>query len=221
MVPTPPTYNSETSVGLYVPRYRHEGFYFAVRSGIGFFSVRGSGPLGDASIKGLGNAADLAIGGTVAPGLVLGGVFREWSTAGTFDGGPPITATRTHFVNGVSTTDPPLTLSGNARATSIEAGAFLDWFPNPERGWHVGASVGIGGVGVTDDSSAMSVGGGVMGSIFGGYQWWIGPSWSLGIQGVLSGGSAAKLDGSDDSQEDTGYKLAPLGIAVQASLLYY
>jgi hypothetical protein len=217
MVPTPPIY-SGTGARPDVSPYRHGGFYLGVHSGVGFFSLKGSGPLGDASLGGLASVADLRIGGTIAPGLVLGGVFREWTTTGTFDGGPPITATRTHFVNGVSKTD-PITLSGNARALAFEVGAFIDWFPNPEKGWHVGASVGLGGVSVSDDSATNSVGGDVTGSIFGGYQWWIGPSWSLGLQGVLSGGTATKLDDSD--QADTGYKLRPAGIGIQAELLYY
>jgi hypothetical protein len=203
---------------VYESRYRHEGFYLGVDTGFGYFNAKGSGPLGDASLSGQGLVQDVAIGGTLAPGFVLGGVARFWEATGTFDGGPTITALRTHSVNGISQTD-PLTLSGNAKAESLELGAFVDWFPNPEKGWHVGASVGLGGMSMTDDSGARSVSAGVAGSIFGGHQWWLGPAWSLGISAVISAGSAGKLDDSD--QNDTGYKMRPVAIGVMSDLLYY
>jgi hypothetical protein len=201
-----------------VARYRHEGFYLAADTGLGFLSAWGSGPAGSASISGFGSVSDLAIGGTVAPGLVLGGVAREWSTTGTFNGGPTITASTTYFVNGVATPT-HLTLSGNAHAQSIELGAFLDWYPNPEKGWHLGASVGLGSMSMTDDAGTRSMSSAVAGSIFGGYQWWLGPAWSLGLTGVLSASSAGRFD--DSNQNDTGYRLTPLGVGLVTQLLYY
>jgi hypothetical protein len=218
MVPPAPTYNEGVSIGVYVPHYRHEGFYLSADSGFGFFSAKGSGPLGDASLSGEALVQSIGIGGSIAPGVVLGGVGRVWEATGTFNGGPTITGTRTYFVNGQSKTD-PITLSGHAQASSLELAAFVDWFPNPEKGWHVGASIGLGGMAMTDDSGARSVNAGVAGSIFGGYQWWLGPAWSLGIQAVLSGGSAGKLD--DSNQNDTGYSMRPLAIGIQTNLLYY
>jgi hypothetical protein len=208
-----------------VARYRHEGFYLAADTGFGYLAAWGSGPVGSASISGLGTVADLAIGGTVAPGLVLGGVAREWSTTGTFNGGPTISAKTTYYMNGVATPT-QLTLSGNAHAQSIEAGAFLDWYPNPEKGWHVGVSVGLGGMSMTDDAGTKSMSIAVAGSVFGGYQWWLGPAWSLGLAGVLSASTAGRFDypstDSDPSnQNDSGYRLTPLGVGLVTQLLYY
>jgi hypothetical protein len=225
--PPPPPVQSEarpTSASAGEPiaisfrRYRHEGFYLAVNGGLAFVSARGNGPLGSASIAGLGSVGDLSIGGTVAPGLVLGGVARDWSTRGTFKGGPVITATTTTYVNGAPTTNHP-TLSGHAQAQNVELGAFLDWYPNPEKGWHVGGSVGLGGIAVTDDAGERSTAGGVAGSVFGGYQWWVGPSWSIGMAGVVSVAGASHLDDSD--QNDTGYKLTPFGVGLETEVLYY
>jgi hypothetical protein len=201
-----------------LPRYRHEGFYVAVDTGVGVLGARGSGPLGSASISGFGSMSDLAIGGTVAPGLVIGAVLREWSTTGTFHGGPTITATTTYFANGVPSTTQQ-TLSGHAHAASLEVGAFLDWYPNPERGWHVGASLGLGGMTLIDDAGTMSDGVAVAGSIFGGYQWWLGRAWSLGLVGVFSAASSSRLD--DSNQDDTGYRLTPFGVGIATQLLYY
>lgn len=208
--------------GFYVRRYRHGGFYLAVDGGVGYLSAWGTGPLGSASISGESQVADLALGGTIAPGLVLGGLARGWTTSGTFKGGPTITATTMYFQNGTRTTN-NITLSGNARATSVELGAFLDWYPDPEKGWHVGASVGLGSVGVTDDAGTSSQSTAVAGSIFGGYQWWLGPAWSLGLAGIVSIASAGHLDEShaDSDQIDTGYKLMPLAVGLETELLYY
>ena len=218
MVPTPPTYSAADSGAPCAPHYRHEGFYLSYAGGIGFFSAKGSGPSGDASINGRATGGGIGIGGTIAPGLVLGGVIRGWIAGGTFNGGPTVTATRTHVVNGATQTD-NVTLSGNAQVSSYELAALIDWFPNPEKGWHVGASIGLGGMSLTDDTGAQSVNAGVAGSLFGGYQWWIGPSWSLGLQLVLSGSTAGKLD--DSNQNDTGYSMRPFAIGIEANLLYY
>ena len=205
-------------MGLYRPRYRHEGFYLAANTGIGVLATWGSGPLGSASLSGLGSVGELAVGGTISPGLVLGGVAREWSTGGTFNGGPTITATTTYFANGVPSTTQH-TLSGNAHVTSVEIGAFLDWYPNPEKGWHVGASVGLGGTMLTDDAGTKSQSDAVAGSLFGGYQWWLGPGWSLGLLGVVTTAPSLKLD--DSNQNDTGYRLTPATVTIQTELLYY
>ena len=219
-VVTSPTPSSATAepVILAVPQYRHQGFYLAAGGGGGFFSARGSGPLGDASVEGGGQVAYLGIGGTVATGLVLGGSLRTWIGSATFEGGPPITATTTYYANGTPTKT-TLTLSGHAHVATVEIGVMLDWFPNPEKGWHVGGSVGLVGMSLSDDAATQSTAGGVGGSIFGGYQWWLGPSWSLGLGGVLSIAGVSHLD--DSNQNDVGYKLTPFGIGLQSQLLYY
>jgi hypothetical protein len=215
---SPASATNAEPVGVAVPRYRHEGFYFGASGGPGYLAARGSGPLGDASISGLGSVGDLSIGGTIAPGLVLGGVAREWLTSGTFNGGQVTTGTTTTYVNGIATPT-PVTLSGHAQVATAELGAFLDWYPNPEKGWHVGGSLSLAAVVLTDDAGTRSTAGGIGGSIFGGHQWWLGPSWSLGLGGVLSVAGASHLD--DSNQHDTGYKLTPIGVGLETQLLYY
>jgi hypothetical protein len=216
---SPASATNAEPVVLALTRYRHQGFYLGVNSGIGFLSARGSGPRGDASISGFTpSTGDLSIGGTIAPGLVLGGVARAWSANGTFNGGPVITATTTTYVNGAATPT-NRTLSGRAQLQSVELGAFLDWYPNPEKGWHVGVSLGLAGMTLTDDAGTQLTAGGIGGSIFGGHQWWLGPSWSLGLGAVLSIAGMSHLD--DSQQNDSGYKLTPMGVGLQTQLLYY
>jgi hypothetical protein len=200
------------------PRYRHQGFYLAAGGGVAVLSAWGSGPSGSASMTGVGSESDVAIGGTVAPGLVIGAVARTWSISGTFKGGPAISATATYFTNGQPSTS-RFTLSGNASASTVELGAFLDWYPNPESGWHLGGSLGLGGMSVTDDAGTSSDSAGLAVSLYGGYQWWLGPAWSLGLVGVASGGTMSSFE--DGNQNDTGYRLMPLGIGLASKLLYY
>lgn len=203
----------------FFPRhYRHQGFYLAADTGIGVLSTWGSGPWNSASLTGVANTTAIAAGGTIAPGLVLGGVARQWSTMGTFNGGPPITATATYSVNGVHSTS-TFPLSGNAKASTAEVGAFLDWYPNPEDGWHAGASLSLGSITITDDAGSKSNSAGVAGSLFGGYQWWLGPAWSLGLSAVISSGTMSTLD--DGGMNQTGYRLMPLAAGLQTELLFY
>ena len=56
-------------------------------------------------------------------------------------------------------------------------------------------------------------------SLFGGYEWSIGPGWSLGLQEILLGATKSSLQ--DTSQNDTGYRMMPLSIGVQTLLLAY
>ena len=145
----------------------------------------------------------------------MAGVVESASIVGsTFNGGPVVTTT-----GGGSTPNVPMTLTGNARATLVLLGLQADWFPKPTDGWHVGAAVGFGGVALTDDAGQATAGFSVAGSVFGGYQWWIGRSWSLGISAFVS--AAPSLTMADKHGNDTGYQLTPFAGGVQLTLLYY
>jgi hypothetical protein len=98
-------------------------------------------------------------------------------------------------------------------------GVLADWFPMPTRGWHVGAALGLGGDTVTDDAGRTMNGASVTGSVFGGYQWWLGSNWSLGIEGTVS--VAPQLTMHDADGKDTGYQMMPLSAGAQFLLLYY
>jgi hypothetical protein len=185
-----------------------------VGSGLGDVHMAGSGPRGTASLSGLGSNELIAIGGSITRGLVLAGAVQGSSISMTFDGGP--------FVGEkVSSSGGSLTASSKADATFGTLGLLVDWYPNPSDGWHVGLSAGLGFTSVKNhaDDSTMT-GTSTAGSIFGGYDWAIGPGWSLGLALVGSGALSASMKDSSD-QPDTGYRLKSYSLGFSASFLYF
>jgi hypothetical protein len=215
--PAPPPEAMAAPCGLRRP-YRHEGFYLAVDGGIGYGSFSGTGPGGTASIDGAAYLGGLAIGGTVAPGLVIGGAFGILGTSGDFSGGPSITATATYHVNGAAA-PPQSKVLTNTTALNATIGAFVDWFPDPSDGWHVGGSIDLGQMSTTDALGTRDMAGDFGASIMGGYQWWLGPSWSMGI--IARASIATKGSLEDSSKDQNGYSLMPFGVGVGYELLYY
>ncbi|MDP9152553.1 MAG: hypothetical protein M3O36_21720 [Myxococcota bacterium] len=215
----PPAGPSMEQPPEFVPKeHVHHGFYLSAANGFGYVGVRGDGPNGSAGLSGVGSTVNLAIGGSLVPGLALAGVFQAGTlTNATFDGGPVVTVTSP----GLGGTRPPANsrLTGHAAASTFLLGVQVDWFPVPQGGWHVGGSLGLGGATVTDDAFESLGGAGVAGSLFGGHQWGLGSDWSLGVSGFLMGGSNVKM--LDKDRNDTGYRLTPVSVGVQWALLYY
>jgi hypothetical protein len=168
-------------------------------------------------VSGLGAGFSFAIGGTVAPGIALAGVFGGTQVTGTFHGGPFSNATV--MTSGSSAA--AVSATSNASAGEVELGAQLDWFPNPSKGLHFGGSIGVGGVSVTNQiDGSMMTGVGGAASLFGGYNFWIGPSWSLGL-GAVAMGATPREQMNDKNRNDTNYRLTPLSFGLELSLLYY
>jgi len=192
----------------------HEGFYLRLSTGPNLITLRGHGPSGSASLTDAGGGGFIAIGGAIMPGLVLAGTLQGTVFDAEFKGGPFEDAT--------------VTSKGKTREASNRAtggfgmiGALVDWYPQPRGGWHLGGSAGVGAV-VLSNSADDSVYGGAnfAGSVFGGYDWALARNWGLGLQLVASGATKTKLE-DDSGSRDTGYRLTPLSIGVQASLLYF
>jgi hypothetical protein len=59
----------------------------------------------------------------------------------------------------------------------------------------------------------------VGGSAFGGYDWSIGPAWSLGLGLVASGNTSTKMMNEDG--DDTGYRMKSYSIGISGSVLYF
>jgi hypothetical protein len=181
--------------------YCHDGLYLRLGLGPAYSSFLGTGPQGSASISGTGVAFSVAIGGPVARGFVVGGTLRFADGVGRFKGSPA-----------------DATGTGSGYFGQIGS-LFVDWYPDPERGWHAGAVAGLGNSGVTDsrgrDSSAVGFAFGVLA----GHDWWIGPQWSLGVlMSLLSSTSATMTDANGNS---TGYAFTPLVAALEASILWH
>jgi hypothetical protein len=173
----------------------HDGFYFRAASGFtGYSDVvlsdanADSGRDPEASISGMGTASELAIGGTVSRGLVVGGGIY---------GANVLTYTVT-VERGESA--PPELLRPSQLAL---IGPFVDWYTDPARGFHLQGSLGLAlGVGLEPERTQLhfrepGVGGGLMLGF--GYEWWIGDEWSMGVLGRLS---IAVLGEEDDRGRD-------------------
>ena len=190
------------------------GFYLRFASGIGDVNVAGTGPKGDASLSGLGSNSLIAIGGSIVRGLVLAGTIQASTVSYTFNGGP--------FVGeNVTSNGQSLTASSKADASASLLGILVDWYPDPSDGWHVGLSGGLGVTSVKNhaDDSTMN-GTSAAGGVFGGYDWAIGPEWSIGLALVATGALSASMKNSSD-QPDTGYRLKSSSLGISGSFLYF
>jgi hypothetical protein len=202
---------------LRLPRV-HEGFYLRFTSGPSFLTLRGHGPSGSsASITDVGRSGSIAIGGAIVPGLVLAGTVSGAAFNAEFKGGPFADAT--------------VNANGKTRSASHDAeggfgmiGVLVDWYPKPTGNWHAGFSTGLGGIGLTNSADDSALGGvNFAGSVFGGYDCALGRNWALGLQLTASGATSTNLQQDLDSHDsrDSGYRLTPFSIGVQASLLYF
>lgn len=150
--------------------HRHDGFYFRFGIGAGYGRAKTTGTLGSTDLtahySGAGPAYELLFGGTVARGFVVGGGFLGQDIS------DPSTT--------IESNDPsvPSTLNVSGALGVLALGPFIDWFPDDTGGAHVGAMVGLGGVGLKDRSGNADVG--IGGSLWTGYDFWIANQWSLG-----------------------------------------
>ncbi len=147
--------------------YVHDGFYFRVGAGPGFMQSsivdrRLDDSAGSAAFS---FAADAMIGGSPAPGLALGvGALAHLGLGAKFDG------------------------TGAGGIFHLNVGPFFDAFPNSKKGFHLGALVGGSTVSLSSAISPQTQlwGGGA--AAFLGWDSWIAPEWSVGVQ-LQSGGS--------------------------------
>jgi hypothetical protein len=192
---------------------RH-GFYMRFGSGFGGVNLSGDGPKGSASLSGLGSSSLLALGGNLVGGLVLAGTVQASTINTTFTGGP--------FVDeNVTSNGKSLKASNKADASAVQFGLLVDWYPNLSDGWHVGLSAGVGATSVKNhaDDSTMT-GGSAAGTLFGGYDWAIGPEWSIGFALVASGSRTTAMKYGSD-QPDPGYRLKSTFLGISGSFLYF
>lgn len=195
----------------------HHGLYVGVTMGFAHVAAWGTGPSGSASVSGLGASLRLALGGTIAPGLALAAVVEVQSATGkNFSGGPSVTVTRTRMVDGMAQT--MTSTSSQGGPGSVVLGALVDWYPKPDDGWHVGGALGLGGLAVDDEWKTIT-GTSVAVSVFGGYQWWLGRGWSLGIGADLLFIPTVTLN--EDTNVDSGYRMRSLSGGLEGTLLYY
>jgi hypothetical protein len=169
----------------------HDGFY--ARFGLGF-SGFGDTVASEATnsdntfrdeglVTGFSTVGEIAFGGTIKNGFVLGGGLYTASieTPFVFEGqGRPLP-------------------SEFRRPDSFSLlGIMGDFYPNPRRGFHFQGAIGLAvltGLNPGGDLSSRhaAFGGGAMAGI--GYEWWVGEQWSVGVLGRGTVGAMTENDG--------------------------
>lgn len=172
----------------------HDGFYARIAAGWALYDERfqsGDLPLGgkiEGRNRGVASVSDIAIGGTVAPGWVIGGgIFTADLAASTLR------------LSGSSSQALPSELDPGLRSVSVFA-PFVDYYPNVRGGFHVRGALGFAtltpqvfGHPSTQRSKYLAIGGALMLGV--GYDWWIADEWSIG---VMTQAGLRLMTGKDD-----------------------
>jgi hypothetical protein len=144
----------------------HDGFYLRGAMGFGAFGADfddDSAADIDPEARGGSFALDLMIGGSPSRGLAIGGALLTDTAVGA-----------NYEVDG--------TESGDGSIGTGLLGAFIDGFPDPKGGFHLGGALGY----TTLIAEGRSLGdenletAGFGGAFFIGYDFWVGDEWSMG-----------------------------------------
>jgi hypothetical protein len=161
--------------------HNHDGFYLRLGIGFGFMNTTGEVDVpgsNELKITGAGLTGEFLIGGTPAPGFVIGG--------GTM---------------GFTVFDPKFEVNGQEQNTTADSvnlsmiGLFVDVYPNPEQGLHIQGMIGYAQLSSDETDSDDERPGGLGLSVGVGYEWWVGEQWGVGILGKLAYAST-KIDGT-------------------------
>lgn len=145
----------------------HDGFYFRTGLGFGWGQVDAEGGGFKASYEGTGMLLDLLLGGTLGT-VVIGGGFLYHDIAA-----PKGDVSSEYYGNVRQNVDDAIGI--------LTLGPFIDFFFGPHSGGHVGTMLGVASIGLEDGNQELSSGWGW--SVFGGYDFWVGDQWSLGVNG--------------------------------------
>ena len=122
--PAPPPAPSDRRSG----KRAHDGFFLQLSLGPAYLAESRSPTAGGPSetVGGWGTSLETSVGKRVRPGLVVGG---RWQFAALVDPNDSYEGT-------------PTAPDESARFLDV-IGAFVDYYPNPRRGFHAGGSVGL------------------------------------------------------------------------------
>ncbi len=176
--------------------HNHDGLYLRLGIGFGYMSTKGEIDRPNSQeldITGSGLTGEFMIGGTPAPGFVIGG--------GTM---------------GLTIFNPKFELDGQERDTDANSvdlsmlGLFVDVYPDPKKGLHFQAMVGYAQLSSdeTDSDDERPDGLGLAAGV--GYEWWVGEQWGIGILGRVIYASTKLEERIGTSTADITYtSLAP------------
>jgi len=174
--PAPPPYTGPSLSGTWdKPRF-HDRFYLRMSAGGGTLGTNASFGQDnglDFETRGGCLSLDLAIGGTPVPGFVVGGNFAFQE------------AFKPHFTETLG--------EGETHTNTVFTllGPFIDWFPDPRGGFHLGATFGYAYVAVVDQSGLADNTlreNGIGGAVRAGFDLWVSNQWALGLLGQFVGG---------------------------------
>ncbi len=145
----------------------HDGFYMHLGAGFGYYSTKATVGATDYSYSGVTAVSALFLGGSPVKGLAIaGGFFTDYAPSPTYE------------VNGTKATGVDI------KQYVIGIGPLVDVYPDPTKGLHFQGFFGWGGL---ETSANGNVGGsdptGLVTFVGGGYDWWVGNEWSIGVLG--------------------------------------
>jgi hypothetical protein len=165
----------------------HDGFFARSSPGLAFewAHVDGTGAPYRSGIRAIGQGGELALGGTPAPGLVLGG--SVWT--GRLD---PV------FIEGGRRVSPD---DDSVKLTQLRLGPFVDYYPDARSGFH--ALLGVAWVASfesdTKGDALEPVAYGWSFATGAGYEWFVSSEMSLGFLGRFAfGGVGRRPQGSPE-----------------------
>ena len=197
IISAPPVPPAMARAGYHV----HDGFYLRLAAGLGgghgsISTDRNSVP--NFGVGGVGLALNLWIGGTPWRGVALGGML---AVQGMRDGNTVVEGRKTGL---------------GSQGSLVMLAPFVDVFPDPLRGLHVGGALGLVGFNTKADSHTLEDldppvkdynGAGFGASAWVGYGGFVGPEWSLGGMLQLTGFTTDKKD-ADVDRRASGYALS-------------
>ncbi len=158
---------------------RHDGFFARADVGLaGMWAAVSGSANGRDRIWAIGQSAGILIGGTPRPGLVVGGYVWTARLDPTF------------VVRGVRVSPD----DDSVKLTTGRLGPFLDWYPDPLRGFHVQVAAGLA-IQVESDTKGKSIKPGSVGAAgsFGlGYEFFVGNQFSVGAMARFTAGALAR-----------------------------
>jgi hypothetical protein len=183
-------------------RHYHDGFYLRLSTGPALEGVSSSSGDSKVSTFGGGFAFDILMGGTPAPGLVVGGglVTQAAPDPGQTASGPSLPGLGQQATGGVGL---------------VLLGPMIDVFPNPNQGFHMGALLGLAGIGLKGNDDKLSGGVGV--SAWLGYGDWVAADWSLGGLIRFTAAGTKRTIGSPEVDVSDG----AWGLAAEFSATYH
>lgn len=159
--------------------HAHDGFYLRLHIGPAYTRMSTSDPVTDVVVKGTGGAFGVAIGGSVSKNLIVyGELFDDIAVGPTVE------------VNGVSND-----ASDDVSAGAIGVGVGLAYYIMPAN-MYVSGTLAMSQISIQEDGDEIGetdFGPGV--SLMIGREWWVSPSWGLGVAAQLFAGQMDDKDG--------------------------